>query len=168
MEEFLNKEENNGFIQSKYDNIEQIEWTWVLICASDKLGNDSQAIQEYCNLMNIDTYETPVYKCKSRDIINFIKEKTGKQYTKHELKNILPEELVWDENGEVCFLATGDAGYDQAMNITGYKQADKYIVSGDYYNPQYNVQTGDMDITSFTVTLQKTNSGYIFISNVMK
>lgn len=168
IEEFLNDGDNNGFIQSEYDNIDDIEWIWVLLCSS--IGDTSEdAVQDYCNLMNLDKNECniPLYKFISEDIISFIKEKTKKLYTINELKSILQEEMVWDKNGEVCFLNTGDAGYDQAINITGYKQEDKYVVKGDYYNPQMNLKTGE-NVTSFTVTLQKIDNSYIFISNSMK
>ena len=35
----------------------------------------------YNELKNGEVFDTPVYKYKSEELINFIKEKTGKQYT---------------------------------------------------------------------------------------
>lgn len=170
IEEFLNNEENNGFIQGEYNNVEyisELQWTLILIGASRKIGDTSNtAVQEYDKLMNGDVLGIPVYKYNSEELINFIKEKTGKQYTVNKLQSILPEDIVWNENEEYCYLSTGEAGYDQAIDLSGYKQSNNYIVSGKYYNSQYN-QNGE-ETTSFTVTLQKTDTGYIFISNNMK
>lgn len=72
----------------------------------------------------------------------------------------------WSENEEYCYLSTGEAGYNQAIDLFGYKQANKYIVSGKYYNPQYN-ENGE-EISSFTVTMKKADTVYIFVSNEMK
>lgn len=44
IEKFLNNEENNGFIQCKYNKIEDIsdlQWNWILISASQKIGDTS-------------------------------------------------------------------------------------------------------------------------------
>lgn len=169
IEEFLNNEKNNGFIQGNYSKIEDIsdlQWNWILISASQKIGDTSNtAKQEYSQLKNGDVFGTPVYKYKSDELINFIKEKTGKQYTVDKLQSILPEDIVWSENEEYCYLSTGEAGYNQSTDLSGYKQSNKYVISGKYYNPQYN-ENGE-EISSFTVTMQKTDTGYIFVSNEM-
>lgn len=169
IEEFLNNEENNGFIQGNYSKIEDIndlQWNWILISASQKIGDTSNtAMQEYSKLKNGDVFDTPVYKYKSDELINFMKEKTGKQYTVDKLQSILPEDIVWSENEEYCYLSTGEAGYNQATDLSGYKQSNKYVINGKYYNPQYN-ENGE-EISSFTVTMQKTDTGYIFVSNEM-
>lgn len=171
VEEFINNEENNGFIQGNYNKIEDIsdlQWNWILIGASRKIGDTSNtAMQEYSQLKNGEVFDTPVYKYKSEELINFIKEKTGKQYTVDKLQSILPEDIVWSGNQEYCYLSTGEAGYNQATDLSGYKQSNKYIVSGKYYNPQYNDDNGE-EVTSFTVTLQKIDDGYVFVSNEMK
>lgn len=171
VEEFINNEENNGFIQGNYNKIEDIsdlQWNWILIGASRKIGDTSNtAMHEYSELKNGDVFDTPVYKYKSEELINFIKEKTGKQYTVDKLQSILPEDIVWSGNQEYCYLSTGEAGYNQATDLSGYKQSNKYIVSGKYYNPQYNDDNGE-EVTSFTVTLQKIDDGYVFVSNEMK
>lgn len=170
IEKFLNTEENNGFIQCKYNKIEDIsdlQWNWILISASQKIGDTSNtAIQEYIKLKNEEVLGTPVYKYKSEDLINFLKEKTGKQYTIDNLQSILPEDIVWNENKEYCYLSTGEAGYNQVKDLSGYKQSNKYVINGKYYNLQYD-DNGEK-ITSFTVTLQKTDTGYVFISNEIK
>lgn len=170
IEEFLNNEENNGFIQGEYNNVEDIselQWTWILIGASQKIGDTSNtAVQEYDKLMNGNVLDIPVYKYNSEELINFIKEKTGKQYTVNKLQSILPEDIIWNENEEYCYLSTGEAGYNQVTDLSGYKQSNKYIINGKYYNSRYN-QNGE-ETTSFTVTLQKADTGYIFISNNMK
>ena len=170
IEKFLNNEENNGFIQCKYNKIEDIsdlQWNWILISASPKIGDTSNtAIQEYIKLKNEEVLGTPVYKYKSEDLINFLKEKTGKQYTIDNLQSILPEDIVWNENKEYCYLSTGEAGYNQVKDLSGYKQSNKYVINGKYYNLQYD-DNGEK-ITSFTVTLQKTDIGYVFISNEIK
>ena len=44
IENFLNNEENNGFIQGNYSKIEDIsdlQWNWILISASQKIGDTS-------------------------------------------------------------------------------------------------------------------------------
>ena len=170
VEEFLNTEENNGFIQVQYNKVEDIDdlqWIWILISASQKIGDTTdKAKQEYSTLKNGEVFDTPIYKYKSEDLISFIKEKTGKQYTVEKLKNILPEEVIWNENNENCYLATGEAGYNQVTNLSGYKQSNKYFISGKYYNANYN-DNGE-ETTEFTVTLQKNNTEYIFVSNQMK
>ena len=170
IEKFLNNEENNGFIQCKYNKIEDIsdlQWNWILISASQKIGDTSNtAIQEYIKLKNEEVLGTPVYKYKSEDLINFLKEKTGKQYTVDKLQSVLLEDIVWSENEEYCYLSTGEAGYNQATDLSGYKQSNKYVINGKYYNLQYD-DNGEK-ITSFTVTLQKTDTGYVFISNEIK
>ena len=170
IEEFLNNEENNGFIQGNYSKIEDIsdlQWNWILIGASQKIADTSNTtIQEYRKLKNGDVLDTPVYRYKSEELVNFIQEKTGKQYTVEKLKSILPEDIIWSENEEYCYLSTGEAGYNQVTDLSGEKQANKYIINGKYYNSNYD-ENGD-EITSFTVTLQKTNVGYVFISNEMK
>lgn len=170
VEEFINNEENNGFIQGNYSKIEDIsdlQWNWILISASQKIGNTSNtAMQEYSQLKNGEVFDTPVYKYKSEELINFIKEKTGKQYTVDKLQSILPEDIVWSGNQEYCYLSTGEAGYNQATDLSGYKQTNKYIVSGKYYNPQYS-ENGE-EATSFTVTLQKKDDGYVFVSNEIR
>lgn len=170
IEKFLNTEENNGFIQCKYNKIEDIsdlQWNWILISASQKIGDTSNtAIQEYIKLKNEEVLGTPVYKYKSEDLINFLKEKTGKQYAIDNLQSILPEDIVWNENKEYCYLSTGEAGYNQVKDLSGYKQSNKYVINGKYYNLQYD--DNGKKITSFTVTLQKTDTGYVFISNEIK
>ena len=170
VEEFINNEENNVFIQGNYNKIEDIgdlQWNWILISASQKIGDTSNtAMQEYSQLKNGEVFDTPVYKYKSEELINFIKEKTEKQYTVDKLQSVLPEDMVWSENEEYCYLSTGEAGYNQATDLSGYKQANNFIVSGKYYTPQYS-ENGE-EATSFTVTLQKTDDGYVFVSNEMK
>lgn len=170
IENFLNNEENNGFIQGNYSKIEDIsdlQWDWILISASQKIGDTSNtSMQEYSQLKNGEVFDTPVYKYKSEELINFIKEKTEKQYTVDKLQSVLPEDMVWSENEEYCYLSTGEAGYNQATDLSGYKQANNFIVSGKYYNPQYN-ENGE-EISSFTVTMKNADTGYIFVSNEMK
>ncbi len=170
IEEFLNNEENNGFIQGNYSKIEDIsdlQWNWILISASQKIGDTSNtAKQEYSQLKNGDAFDTPVYKYKSDELINFIKEKTEKQYTVDKLQSVLPEDIVWSENEEYCYLSTGEAGYNQATDLSGYKKSNKYVINGKYYNPQYN-ENGE-EVSTFTVTMQKADTGYIFVSNEMK
>ncbi len=170
IENFLNNEENNGFIQGNYSKIEDIsdlQWDWILISASQKIGDTSNtAMQEYSQLKNGEVFDTPVYKYKSEELINFIKEKTEKQYTVDKLQSVLPEDIVWSENEEYCYLSTGEAGYNQATDLSGYKKSNKYVINGKYYNPQYN-ESGE-ETSTFTVTMQKADTGYIFVSNEMK
>lgn len=170
VEEFINNEENNGFIQGNYSKIEDIsdlQWNWILINASQKIGDTSNtAMQEYSQLKNGEVFDTPVYKYKSDELINFIKEKTEKQYTVDKLQSVLPEDIVWSENEEYCYLSTGEAGYNQATDLSGYKKSNKYVINGKYYNPQYN-ENGE-EVSTFTVTMQKADTGYIFVSNEMK
>lgn len=166
IESFLNKEENNGFIQSEYDNIDQIQWIDVLLCASNSIGNNSNEVYKEYSRLNGGSLGITVYKYNSKNLIKFIKEKTGKEYTVQNLKNMFKEYVCWSKNDEDCYIEVGDSAFNFIKCTEGYMQGEKYIIKGKFDNLKYNSKLEE--VTTFTVTLQKDDKGYIFISNDMK
>lgn len=165
LEDYLNTEENNGFLTSSYSKIEDVNLTDVLICAVQKIGEFSNAIvEEYEKEYGFDI-DTPVYKYNQDKVVDFIEEKTGVEFYKmnYDLS------LAYNNKYNAYYIEPGGAVYNFVNSLSGYKEGNKYVVSGKYNDFAYDSNDeNNRQCTTFTVVLKKSENGYIFVSNQMK
>lgn len=162
--QFLNISDNNGFVLCEYDNIENVRYPIIIGCAFMTSEYESEeANKRYCELFDLDRYEYPLYKFTLKDAQNLFKAKTGiiPSNLEFELNDM---GLVSDDNN-IYYIPSGE-NYTANVKVTsGTKQGSKYIVNGIYETSVLNNE--DNEANGFTVTMKKTNDGYIFVSNKM-
>ena len=162
--QFLNERDNNGFVLCEYDNIENVRYPIIIGCAFMTSKYESEeANKRYCELFDLDRYEYPLYKFTLQDAQNLFKTKTGTIPSNLEFE-LNDMGLVNDDNN-IYYIPSGENYTEKVKAASGIKQGSKYIVNGIYETSVLNNE--DNEASEFTVTMKKTNDGYIFVSNKM-
>lgn len=164
---FLNKEENNGFIQSEYKKIEDVSWYRVLACAVSAIGEQSAMVnQEFTELTGMGSPDTVVYKYNMNDVLSFVENKTGEEMRDaNDFSDLsYDEDIIFDGTGDTCFITPDGAYYNFIKCIEGYKKENNYVIKGKYVVTNQYTENGQ-EYNGFQVTLKKSNDGYVFVSN---
>lgn len=162
--EYLNIPENNGFIACEYDKIEKVRYPLVIGCAFMTSDYESEeANKRYCEINNLDSYEYPLFKFTLQDAQNLFKTKTG----------VIPSNLEFELNdmglvndiNNTYYIPSGENYTAKVSATNGTKQGNKYIINGVYETLIFTNE--DKEASDFSVIMEKTNNGFIFISNQM-
>lgn len=160
IEDFINKEENNGFAWG-YSNVEAI------VMAKWGKSNSAQYDEGHWEITEDESKEIissygeldgDVTKVTAKEAQEIYKEKTGKEISLGDLKS---NEWTYIEKYDSFYYITGGGPYNiESKCESGYKNSsEKYIVkvSGAHEAEKWNYHT--------TITLQKNESTYFIIES---
>lgn len=160
IEDFINKEENNGFAWG-YSNVEAIVMAKWGKSSSAQYEEGHWEITEDESKAIISSYgeiDGDVTKVTAKEAQEIYKEKTGKEIS---LDNLKSNEWTYIEKYDSFYYMTGGSPYNiESKCESGYKNSSgKYIVkvSGSHEAEKWNYHT--------TITLQKNESTYFIIES---
>lgn len=150
---YFNEYDNNGFLQSYYSDIRDIDLSQVLYYGAGYTDTYNLSEDEYILYENSTGYEIfcDITKLTTEQINSLLIKKTGVSF--NEINNGL--DWLFLEEYDAYYFEHGDTNYAPVECLSGYKEDDLYVIQYDhtYYG-------------SSTVTMQKKNGNYLFVSNV--
>jgi len=154
---YFNQNENNGFLLSYYKKPAEIDLAQALFNGAGitQTGLSDSEKNAFLEAINEEEIYTDVTKLTTKQINTFLKKKAGitlsditKQFT-----------WVYLSKYDTYYFQHGDTNFSVIECISGYKTKDElYVIK---YRNDY-MSEGD----SATVTLKKSGSDYLFVSNV--
>lgn len=160
MEEFLNKDENNGFLMSNYNSPEKI-YMYYVVLSYNKFGADKAGDKEYREAVG--EVFAPIFKITTAQVKTILKEKTG--LDRADISGWMSDGFLYIPKYDAYYTSEAVA-YGTPVNcFYGYKQDDgTYVV--EYVRMEINAS--GRAFTQGKVTLKKVNETFQFVANTVK
>ena len=154
---FLNNEENNGFLFTTYNNVKEIEWSPIFL-QEKYLCKDNSIDSEYIEVTGIEEITGGIYKVTTSQIREVIKEKTGEDVT--DINSINLNRFIYSSKYDSYYGICTDYIFTLVSCIDGYKEGNLYVI-----NYKGIDDVGSAFFEKGTVKLVKVNNTYQFVSN---
>lgn len=153
--DFMNRTENNGFLQSEYDTpkdvvLEQVFYNGAGVSAHSLTAAEEAAYEDKVGWGT----ETDVERLTTEELDRFLLSKTGYSYA--EMNK--PLKWVYLEQYDVYVSDHGDTNWREYQCLGGRIQDDIYEI---YYQSVYHQK----DDNGGVLTLRKNGGDYLFVSN---
>lgn len=155
IEEFLNKEENNGFIKSTYNNAKEVDLYYVF-STREYLANDEET-KKYENYSK-SVITSPLYKVTQEQVNNVLASKFGIEGINSDFN--YGDNFEYIEQEDSYYFINCDDLYIELNCISGTKTDNVYVV--DYESKE---TTGSQIEGRVTLMKQSDTNNYFFVSN---
>ncbi|MBR3692141.1 MAG: hypothetical protein IKL89_05530 [Clostridia bacterium] len=159
IENCLNSAEYNGFINTYFDSLEEIDLTRAFYDGAgaatfDQTGWSEEEKADVLAATGWETYAGAVLKLTGDAVESVLQERLG--VSRGQMADKLSEAMRYVEKYDAYYLMHGDTDYAPVTTVAGRRTGDTYEIEyiPESYTPEYA-----------TVTLIKTKTGFRFASN---
>ena len=159
IENCLNSAEYNGFINTYFDSLEEIDLTRVFYDGAgaatfDQTGWSEEEKADVLAATGWETYAGAVLKLTGDAVESVLQERLG--VSRGQMADKLSEAMRYVEKYDAYYLMHGDTDYAPVTTVAGRRTGDTYEI--EYIPESYTTECA-------TVTLIKTKTGFRFASN---
>lgn len=155
---FLNKEENNGFVQSNYNNAYEIKLYYIFARKQYYISKEEE-IKKYEELTNSEV-TTGLFKATKEQIANVIVKKTGEQLGEDQVDRLKVEDFIYSASEEAYYILNSDDLFINLICKNVEKTENTYTV--EYESAE---KVGFQIKGVVTLTKQEGDKDWLFVSN---